>query len=170
MNNKVHPARPRATASRDGRKVDADEKPASSRAPEARALNGLLKALLPGLLAVEDFTSELPLRQLKMCLALYDQPLSMSEISRKMGVSLSAMTQAADRLERAALVERLPMAPDRRIRLLTLTERGQQLMRSHERAHLERMATVLEQLSAAEIKVAFAALETMIEACRRAAR
>ena len=45
--------------------------------------------------------AELPLAQLRVCGVLCDGPRPMSAVSRELGVSLSAMTQIADRLERA---------------------------------------------------------------------
>ena len=49
----------------------------------------------------------------------------MSALSREFGVSLSAMTRIADRLERARLVKRVAEGGDRRIRHLQLTPRGE---------------------------------------------
>ena len=90
----------------------------------------------------------------------------MSEISRRMGVSQSAMTQTADRLERAGLVERFFQGPDRRVRWLKLTAAGQSMIREHEEAHITRMAAVLSRLSPEDIKLTLDALETVLAACR----
>ena len=87
----------------------------------------------------------MPLAQLRVCGILYDGPRPMSALSRELGVSLSAMTQIADRLERARLVNRVAEGADRRIRCLQLTERGQKLMRSREDARNRRVLAVLEQ-------------------------
>ena len=51
--------------------------------------------------ADDHLAAELPLAQLRVCGMLYDGPHPMSVLSRELGVSLSAMTQIADRLERA---------------------------------------------------------------------
>ena len=45
----------------------------------------------------------------------------MSSLGRELGVSLSAITQIADRLERAGLVTRVAKGGDRRVRRLELT-------------------------------------------------
>jgi DNA-binding transcriptional ArsR family regulator len=74
--------------------------------PEVAEADALLMSVVRDLLYVEDRTSDLPLRQLHVCATLYDGPLSMSKLSRKLGVSLSAMTQIADRLEAAGMVAR----------------------------------------------------------------
>ena len=64
----------------------------------------------------------------------------MSVLSRELGVSLSAMTQIADRLERARLVKRQFEGTDRRVRSLQLTSRGQKIMQAREEARVQRRA------------------------------
>jgi DNA-binding MarR family transcriptional regulator len=131
---------------------------------QAGALRGVLMSLGRNLLSMDDLTVDLPIRQLRICLALYHHSGSMSEISREVGVSLSAMTQVADRLERAGLVERVFQGPDRRVRHLQLTDRGQQLMRHHEEAQLHRMAGLLERLSKKQVSDTLQALHVLVEA------
>ena len=62
----------------------------------------------------------------------------MSALSRELGVSLSALTQIADRLERARLVKRTAAEDDRRVRCLQLTARGEKMMRSCREARVAR--------------------------------
>jgi len=107
---------------------------------------------------------QMPLAQLRVCGILYRGPRPMSTLSRELGVSLSAMTQIADRLERARLVKRVADAADRRIRCLQLTERGQKLMQSREEVRNRRVRSVLEQLSPEARSEVLAALETLGEA------
>ena len=111
-----------------------------------------------------SLAEQMPLAQLRVCGILYDGPRPMSALSRELGVSLSAMTQIADRLERARLVNRVADGMDRRIRCLQLTERGQKLMRSREEARNRRVLAVLEQLSPGARSEVLAALETLVEA------
>ena len=92
----------------------------------------------------------------------------MSAIGRELGASLSAMTQIADRLERARLVTRVPRGDDRRVRCLQLTERGQRMMRLHEEARLGQMSKVLDHLTPVERQDATAALRTLIRAAAAA--
>src|SRR5436190_14449729 len=105
---------------------------------EARELTSLFVSLTRQLLVVDDFVAEMPLRQLRVCVVLYDGPRSMSALSREVGVSLSAMTQIADRLERARLVKRSFEGNDRRVRSLQLTPRGHKIMRLREDARIQR--------------------------------
>lgn len=156
--NKIAPSPRRLRAAR----LAAADPP--EREEEARQFHALLKGLLPLLLNVEDATAEFPLRQLKVCAQLFEGPRSMSELSRQMGVTQSAMTQTADRLERAGLVERTFLGPDRRVRLLQLTAAGQAMIRSHEEAHVRRIADTLERLSDVQVKSVLDSLATMLAA------
>jgi len=68
---------------------------------QARAITACLPAVMRQLFTFEDDPiEELPLAQLRICSLLYGEPRSMSALSRELGVSLSAITQVADRLER----------------------------------------------------------------------
>ena len=112
-----------------------------------------LVAVMFGLLrhfAVEDDHSiaDLPLRQLRVCGILHGGPQSMSALSRDLNVSLSALTQIADRLERAELVVREAAGSDRRVRRLRLTPRGEDIMRRRETARAARIASILATLPA----------------------
>jgi DNA-binding MarR family transcriptional regulator len=71
----------------------------------------------------------------------------MSAMGRELGVSLSAMTQIADRLERAGLVKRVVQGPDRRVRQLQLTPRGDRIMQGREQARVARVLGALERLT-----------------------
>jgi DNA-binding MarR family transcriptional regulator len=136
------------------------------RAPAA-AIASLLPSLMRHLFAATDgLAAELPLAQLRVCGILYVGPQSMSAISRELGVSLSAMTQIADRLERAGLVERLAEGTDRRVRLLQLTDHGQQVMRHREAERIRRVSAVLEHLPPQVRKEGHAVLETLLEAAK----
>jgi DNA-binding MarR family transcriptional regulator len=113
---------------------------------QSRELTSLFVSLTRQLLVVDDFVAELPLRQLRVCVVLYDGPRSMSALSRELGVSLSAMTQIADRLERARLVKRSFEGTDRRVRCLQLTPRGHRIMRLREEARIQRAQSVVERM------------------------
>ncbi|MHB9134273.1 MAG: MarR family winged helix-turn-helix transcriptional regulator [Armatimonadota bacterium] len=108
-------------------------------------LSGLNRRLsTPG---ENDPTAELPLAQLRVCNMLRDNPRTMSSLSRELGISLSAITQITDRLERADLVERVPEEEDRRVKLLQLTAHGEVVMRKRREARICRMRQALQQLT-----------------------
>jgi DNA-binding MarR family transcriptional regulator len=139
---------------------------------EARAIAALLPSVTRQLFAVDgnDPVAELPLAQLRVCGALYGGPRPMSMLSRELGVSLSALTQIADRLERAHLVTRVLEESDRRIRCLQLTEHGEKIMRARERARVERVSSMLGQLSPRARKEVLATLQAMMTACEAIVR
>jgi DNA-binding MarR family transcriptional regulator len=124
----------------------------------ATLLRSLLRELTAGL---DDPAVDLPLAQLRVCTVLYGGPRPMSSLGRELGVSLSAITQIADRLERAGLVRRVAEDQDRRVRRLRLTGRGEKMIRLHEEKRIQRTAAALEQLTPEAIKQAAAALETL---------
>jgi DNA-binding MarR family transcriptional regulator len=130
------------------------------------------KAVADALLAVtrevfvpdNDLTSQLPVAQLRVCGLLYGRPRQMSAVSRELGISLSAMTQIADRLERAQLVRRVAEGTDRRVRRLKLTEHGEAIMRQRDTARVRRVRAVLERLSPEARREALSVLEMLARA------
>jgi DNA-binding MarR family transcriptional regulator len=127
----------------------------------ATLLRSLLRELSSGL---DDPAVDLPLAQLRVCTVLHGGPRTMSDLGRELGVSLSAITQIADRLERAGLVARTAKGADRRVRRLELTDRGEKMMRLHEGARLQRMSAALEHLTPKQRQDVAAALQTLVHA------
>jgi DNA-binding MarR family transcriptional regulator len=132
---------------------------------QAAALVGSLQSLLRELsIGATDPAVELPLAQLRVCRVLCSGPQSISAISRELGVSLSAVTQLGDRLERAKLVRRLAEDNDRRIRCLQLTARGERLLRLHDEERVRRMAAALAELTPQARQEAATALDMLVRA------
>ncbi len=132
----------------------------------AEAVAGLIPRLARGLTSAErDPADDLPLAQLRLCGILSEGPRPMSAVSRELGVSLSALTQIADRLERAGLVKRVAGGSDRRVRCLQLTARGEKLTRKRREARVLRTLAVLEHLSAQQCEAVQASLEVLVNAC-----
>src|SRR5262245_55471890 len=94
---------------------------------DATQLECLLPAVARRLFTLDE-ASEMPVAQLRVCSILQSGPRSMSSLSEELNISVSAVTQIADRLEKAGLVERVAESGDRRLRNLRLTETGQGLM------------------------------------------
>jgi DNA-binding MarR family transcriptional regulator len=137
----------------------------SAKLEEAVAIATLLPAIMRQLFTLDnDLTADLPLAQLRVCLSLHDGPLPMSALSRELGVTLSAMTQIADRLERANLVSRVAEEKDRRVRCLQLTPRAEKIMRRHEDTRIHNVSVAINNLSPDERKGILAALETLMKA------
>lgn len=131
---------------------------------QAWALDEIFKGFARRVLIDDDPASALPLRQLRVCLTLYEAPRSMSEISRELGFSLSAMTQIADRLERAGLVTRWFEGPDRRVRRLRLTPRARRMLRIREEARIRRVAAVLGTMNESSRQSVLAAFDALRQA------
>ena len=92
----------------------------------------------------------------------------MTALSRELGITLSAVTQIADRLEHAGLVSRAFSEDDRRVRLLQLTDAGQQRMQTRHARRLERARAIVEALAPDEREAALTALAQWAEAAGRA--
>jgi DNA-binding MarR family transcriptional regulator len=138
----------------------------ASERDQARAIATLMPALMRMLLTFDrDPAAELPLAQLRVCIILFEGPRSMSALAREFGVSLSAMTRIADRLERTRLVKRVTEGKDRRVRRLQLTPRGEKIMRDRNEARVRSVSAVLTRLPAKARKGVRSALETLMEAC-----
>jgi DNA-binding MarR family transcriptional regulator len=133
---------------------------------EAKKITLLLPALMRQLFTFEDdLAAELPLAQLRVCVLLNGGPRSMSLISKELGISLSAMTQLADRLENAKMVARVTQDGDRRVRCLELTQKGRKIICHREEARIQNVLTVLNNMSGSARVEVINALETLLAAC-----
>ena len=136
------------------------------RLEQAKTIAALLPPLMRKLTGPDDdWSAKLPLAQLRVCGILYGGPRPMSALSRELGVSLSALTQIADRLESARLVHRVAYGNDRRVRHLELTEHGENLMRLRENARTQRVLAVLERLSPQARQEVTGAIHALMDAC-----
>jgi DNA-binding MarR family transcriptional regulator len=115
---------------------------------QAAKLECLLPKLMRRLFTLDPShpANELPLAQLRVCTILQAGPRTVSAISEELRISASAVTQIADRLERAGLVERVAEPDDRRMKKLQLTAHGAEVMRSRREARVRAAAAALEQL------------------------
>ena len=131
----------------------------------AKSVAALIPRLARGMSpSHNDPAEELPLAQLRVCGILADGPRPMSTLSRELGVSLSALTQIADRLERVRLVKRIAEGSDRRVRCLQLTSRGEKMMRQRGEARDQRVMAVLRNLSPSQREMVQSSLELLVAA------
>ncbi len=112
----------------------------------------------------DDPASEFPLRQLRVCAALFEGARSMKELSLELGVSQSAVTQLADRLEASGMVTRGPLGDDRRVRNLELTERARELMQIREDRRIERIMQILKRIPGPRREAVLACLTSLKDA------
>lgn len=119
-------------------------------AAQAAQLEQLLPELARRLFTIdpEHPLGELPISQLRVCALLQAGERTMSQVGDEIGVSVSAVTQIADRLEAAGLVERVAQCAggDRRTKRLRLTDHGEALMRSRRTQRVNRVEQALAQL------------------------
>lgn len=114
--------------------------------------------------------AELPNAQLKVCGLLLEGRRTMSQIGEEMNISVSAVTQIADRLEKAGMVRRefgeSGTDNDRRHRYLALTEFGEELLQARREQRRARVAEVLSHIAAEERDAIRKALERLLVASR----
>ena len=80
------------------------------------------------------------------------KPLTMTELSRQLMVSNGNITGVVDRLHRDAYVERLPSTKDRRVQLISLSEKGRNEFENMARQHENWIASAFEDMDVSDIK------------------
>lgn len=133
-----------------------------------------LEELLPKALrtlfkpAGDDPLVEIPVGQMRMIRLLTMHPWTPSHLGEELGLSVSAVTQMANRLEAIGYLTRLEDPTDRRVKHLVLSSVGKRLMAERQ----ENRVTVLEAVLAVmpeDRQVAFISLlEELIEASDKA--
>jgi DNA-binding MarR family transcriptional regulator len=133
---------------------------------QAVALNAFLSKLLRRLNKLEtgDPVIDLPVAQMRVCVALLEKPRTMSCLSKELGISLSAVTQLADRLEKAKLVERYVESADLRVKHIRLSSRGEEIMRTRRERRIERLEKVLECMPAEDRELITPAFQRLYDA------
>jgi DNA-binding MarR family transcriptional regulator len=132
---------------------------------QALELDSIFKSLARKVLVDDDPAAEMPLGQLRVCLALYEDSRSMTQLSRELGVSQSAITQIADRLQGSGMVTRSPAGDDRRVRSLQLTSRARKILRLREENRIGRVVALLNEMPAEARDNVLTALSALSEAC-----
>lgn len=112
--------------------------------------------------------SEMPLAQLRICVYLQGGPRTMSAISEEFKISVSAVTQMADRLERGGFVERVVDADDRRQKMLRLTDYGAEVMRTRRQTRVGRVNETLKRLTPDQRATLIEAVAVFSQAAREA--
>jgi DNA-binding MarR family transcriptional regulator len=138
---------------------------------QAKEIECLLPKMLRRLFTLEPDhpVAELPVAQLRVCVILQGGPRTLSAIGEELGISVSATTQIADRLERAGLVERIAEPEDRRMKNLQLTPHGAALMRSRRETRVRRATQMLEQMSPEMREAALRMVHVLLEAVQATA-
>ena len=132
----------------------------------ARDFVRLLRALLRSVYALDPedpMARELPVAQLRLTTLLGEGPRTVSEVAKELGVSVSGVTQLADRLEAAGLIARQAEEGDRRVRRLALTERGVELVQRRTERRVRSAQELLAKLPAARRKAVLETLHALAE-------
>jgi DNA-binding MarR family transcriptional regulator len=109
------------------------------------------------------FSSQLTISQLKILMLLSAQPgTSGRELAGHMGVSLATLSGMIDRLVTADLVARQEDPKDRRVRRLTLTPTGAELIGSIITAGAEKQRRLLDRLDEEELRVVAQAMNLLV--------
>lgn len=152
------------------KKREAKDEPAD---PEIAVMAARIELTLPRVtrrmftLAINHPAGELPIAQMRTCSYLLTAgPCPITEIADELGVTVSAATQIADRLEKTGLVQRECKADDRRVKLLSLTEEGQKLMAQRRERRVDRVAMVLSHLEPEQRTMIIEAFDLLLEASK----
>ena len=137
---------------------------------QAELLECLLPKVMRRLFALEldHPANELPISQLRVCTILQTGPRTLSALGDELHTSVSAVTQLADRLERAGFVERGD-GEDRRVKLLRLTPVGAELMRKRRETRVARAAQALALLPELDRMQLICVVESLLEAATESA-
>ena len=74
-------------------------------------------------------------------------PKTMSAVAEKLEITMGTLTVAINHLVRKGYVNKIRDEKDRRVYLLSLTEKGKQLFEVHQRFHLELVKSLIVDLS-----------------------
>ncbi|MGI6295858.1 MAG: MarR family winged helix-turn-helix transcriptional regulator [Armatimonadota bacterium] len=118
-------------------------------------------------LAADDIAMELPGAQLRVCGLLWDGPKTMSTLAEELDITHSAITQIADRLERAEMVERVLEEDDRRCKRLALTAKGLAVLEGRRERRILRTMEAMKLLSGQQQDCIVESLRTMLNASRK---
>lgn len=97
-----------------------------------------------------DLTVELDLTlgqaRTVFALACAERPMAISELAERLGLSVAAQGRTVDRLVSLGVVERREAESDRRVKLVSLTERGLELSDAHGARKRQALRDVVDQL------------------------
>jgi DNA-binding MarR family transcriptional regulator len=100
----------------------------------------------------DTFTITLPQFDVLAELDYVEKPLSMTELSTQLMVSNGNITGVVDRLVRDAYVERLPSPLDRRVQLISLSDKGKQEFKKMALQHEQWLGAAFEELEVDDIR------------------
>lgn len=131
-------------------------------------LNELLVKLFNDILQIEeqslkaDEFNDLSITEIHVIEAIgLNQERNMSSVARDLDITIGTLTIAINNLLRKGYVNRTRSEEDRRIVLISLTEKGINAFKHHSQFHDEMIKTTISKLSDEEMKVLISALENI---------
>lgn len=90
-----------------------------------------------------------------------NEPRNMSTVAKRLSITVGTLTTAINSLVKKGYVSRVRSEEDRRVVLLSLTEKGEKAYHHHESFHHEMIEATLQGLSEEETKVLVQALTNL---------
>ena len=91
------------------------------------------------------------------------EPRNMSAVAKLLSVTVGTLTIAVNNLVKKGYIERVRSKEDRRVVLVSLTEKGKKAYQHHKRFHEEMVQSLLKGLSDQEISTLVTALTNLRE-------
>jgi len=134
-------------------------------------LEGLLPLVLRTMFkpVANDPLVELPVGQMRMMRLLGNQSWTPSSLGQELGLSVSAVTQMANRLDSIGMVARVEDPTDRRVKHLMLTPLGRELLRKRQSRRVQLLESVLTHMPPDRQMLFIDILEELLEASSKAA-
>jgi DNA-binding MarR family transcriptional regulator len=113
-----------------------------------------VEALLPRVLRMiyrsteDSVLAQLPLAQFRILRVLYAGARTITSLGEELGLTSSAVTQMANRLQDAGMIERVEDLEDRRVKHLALTPHALGMMQARQARRVSRMEQALKLIPA----------------------
>lgn len=118
-----------------------------------------------------DHDGGLPPSQAELLfLVAQDGPLPLSKLAKTMGLTAGAVSQLAENLEKAGLIERQPSQTDRRVTNIAVSKLGMERIHELNKRKIDLFAEAYKELSIEDLRVMNTAQNKMIEHLQRVSK
>ncbi|MEK6646805.1 MAG: MarR family transcriptional regulator [Candidatus Firestonebacteria bacterium] len=114
----------------------------------------------------EDFQLSMP-QWKAVTLFIHKDSFKMTELAKIFGLTLPTMTHCIDQLVKKDIVKRNHDEKDRRIVLISLTVKGQEIIKKIESCHRDMMTSLLKNLTTDDQKAFIVTLENLLGILKR---
>ncbi|MDR3690851.1 MAG: MarR family transcriptional regulator [Fimbriimonas sp.] len=116
---------------------------------------------------IDDPLTDLPVGQMRMMRLLGQKSWTPSSLGEELCLSVSAVTQMANRLDSIGLVQRVEDPTDRRVKHLRLSELGADLMMNRQERRVCLLESTLGRMDEARQRELIQVLEELLDASAR---